>query len=535
MSTVLYKFVSAASDFAWSILDSSVEVEESDNEATILRGNPSEKKSQKTKSTAQEFPYWQFIPTTAGKVIPDGAQVTWQGMCFTESSAKATTSNSSILLTITLAKPKTLLCSDSFLIADVAQISLHTYTTHGDKQITWTLPSNLTSADLWDLHTNGLRIFMFAEEITTIAVSVTDTALLFEPLATKAVGESAAARNMEFLSKYAHIPMTKRNITDVKLNASDINSGDFFGVVRLDGLDPMLGWAMGSTTGHTTIALRDANTGVLYVCESTAKSSYWDTNGIQCTPYDTWFDKAKAASYNVVHLPLAPEYRAAFNETAAWNWFRTVEGLDYGYETLLWGWVDTVSDNYPCLPPDFNRCLSWDIINVLFPVGSKIVTQFTMLWKQAFNHRLGTSDLEFADMMQVATSQGIEVDTIPTLIEQDSWTYATTRNGQPAVGPSMVCCVFVCTMWKVSGMFGALGDQINCEELTNWDDYSMLVFDKDYVRPQACVEADPTNEVCQILGEYTLNLNNYNSKAPYPHIAEHCPSLAPNYNKPADC
>lgn len=37
--------------------------------------------------------------------------------------------------------------------------------------------------------------------------------------------------------------------------AEMVHSGDFFGVIRLDGLDPMLAWGMGSTTGHTTVAM----------------------------------------------------------------------------------------------------------------------------------------------------------------------------------------------------------------------------------------------------------------------------------------
>ena len=72
--------------------------------------------------------------------------------------------------------------------------------------------------------------------------------------------------------------MKPRNITDVNVDESLIHSGDFFGILRLDGLDPMIAWGMGSMTGHTTIAHRID--GVLHVCESQIKSSYWDTNGI---------------------------------------------------------------------------------------------------------------------------------------------------------------------------------------------------------------------------------------------------------------
>lgn len=60
----------------------------------------------------------------------------------------------------------------------------------------------------------------------------------------------------------------------VEIPEDTIQSGDFFGVIRLDGLDPMLGWAMGSTTGHTTVAIRDDD-GQLYIHESTVKDDYW--------------------------------------------------------------------------------------------------------------------------------------------------------------------------------------------------------------------------------------------------------------------
>jgi hypothetical protein len=46
--------------------------------------------------------------------------------------------------------------------------------------------------------------------------------------------------------------------------------------------------------------------------------------------------------------------RKLFNETAAVAFFTSSEGLEYGYKTLLWGWLDTISSNFPCLPPDYS-------------------------------------------------------------------------------------------------------------------------------------------------------------------------------------
>jgi hypothetical protein len=74
--------------------------------------------------------------------------------------------------------------------------------------------------------------------------------------------------------KYAGITMAAReNTTEIILDESLIHSGDFFGIMRLDGMDPMLAWAMGSSTGHTTVALWID--GALHVCESTTKAPHW--------------------------------------------------------------------------------------------------------------------------------------------------------------------------------------------------------------------------------------------------------------------
>jgi len=88
----------------------------------------------------------------------------------------------------------------------------------------------------------------------------------------------------------------------VPVDESLIKSGDSFHILRLDGVDPMISWAMGSKVGHMTIAIR--RNGKLQVCESQSKGEYWPINGIQCNDYKDWIRMATDANYNYVWVPI---------------------------------------------------------------------------------------------------------------------------------------------------------------------------------------------------------------------------------------
>ena len=400
--------------------------------------------------------------------------------------------------------------------------------------------ANLTKAEAYDLTTKGVRIFAFPhDEIELISNVLTTAKLFLQPEAGKYPDfpdEKVEKGNVDFLTKYSMIPpfmvprgpINESNPTNVDPDL--IQTGDFIGVIRLDGLDPMLGWAMGSTTGHTTIAVRDTTTNELYITESTTNSSYWPTNGIQKTPYTTWIKQAEAAGYNAVWAPLDPARRAKLNVTAMWDFFSTVEGLQYGYETMLWGWIDTVDNNYPCVAPDFKYCLSWRVLEVLLPLANRIDPIVgNLLYNEAWNLRLNTTGLTAPELyMHAETVLNMSSSIIPTIIERDEWNYHTTRYGKPAVGKSMVCCVFVCNMWKAGGLFG--DTDFNCGELSNLDIYDLDIFDKTKMgegRPEACKQKDPNNQNCQLVGPYTLNFNHYNSAPIYNNMASKCPTWSP--------
>ena len=204
--------------------------------------------------------------------------------------------------------------------------------------------------------------------------------------------------------------------------------------------------AMGSTTGHTTTALWVD--GELFIVESDIQSAFWPMDNIQRTPYEQWLKQAHAADYQVAWAPLSLKYRKMYNETAAYEYFQSVEGYEYGFKTLLWGWLDTLTDNFPCLPPDYSsNCLQWALLEpALALVDRRIPEIGDMIWNAGLNQRLGTTNLRTADLFYEASQRGISSNELITIVERDEWVYNTTRNDQPAVGPAMVCCVFVCNM-----------------------------------------------------------------------------------------
>lgn len=98
-----------------------------------------------------------------------------------------------------------------------------------------------------------------------------------------------------------------------------------------------------------------------------------------------------------------------------------------------------------------------------------------------------------------------------TIPEQDDWVYSTTRNGEPYQSPEMVCHEFICQLYKASGLFKSAGFEtgFNCNEFSLFDLYKLDIFEKDFKRPQQCIDADPENPLCQLGGNYEVRLDTF--------------------------
>ena len=156
----------------------------------------------------------------------------------------------------------------------------------------------------------------------------------------------------------------------------------------------------------------------------------------------TW---AKNCDFNVALLPLKKEMADKFDEKKAYEYFKTVEGMPYGYHNFLFGWIDTAKDNYPPLLPAEFIPIGFQIFDSLLPsVGSMFIGE-------AINKRLGTQNLTFAELIGEAAKQGKTMNEVMAVVENDEWYYSD--------GYSMVCSSFVVAMYKHSGMLGDLNIQ----------------------------------------------------------------------------
>lgn len=222
----------------------------------------------------------------------------------------------------------------------------------------------------------------------------------------------------------------------------------------------------------------------------------------------------------IIWLPLRDDLRASFNETNVYEWFKTVEGTPYGYHNFLFGWIDTINENYPSL-------LTTELMACGMGLADRIIPKsIDSLFNQAMNKRLKTTGLNVNEIASECAARNLTIGEVMTYIEIEGWEYSD--------GVSYVCCAFVAAMWKRGGVFGDM--ILQATEVGPQDTVMMDIFNTTQVRPEACVEADPNLPYCQIMGKYRVDIGDrYSTIKPYSNMDEHCPSKAPYFQRPAGC
>lgn len=474
--------------------------------------------------------FFRMLPQFEGALMKGAPPVTFSGHCFRQMTAEVNQfTDTSITVVLVAEDPLDLFCYDTFLVSTMNQHHFEPIFRRGTHTITF---KSLNAVSVSDINAQGVRVFWFCDDIAYSVADLLMTAELFLggftthpdwPIIGSHTTWYMEEANIKFLERSIGYTMEKRDVHRIYVNKTDIHTGDFLAITRLDGLDEIIMYGSGSHVGHSTVAFWSDIDGEmdLYVLESQA-GWYWPRDGIQMNKFDQWIQWADDASFNIVVLPLKPEVRAAFNSTSAFEWFKTVEGLPYGYHNFAYGWIDTANDNFPAL-------LSGELLVVLMPIVEQLIpSQFMSLFGEGLNIRLGTKGLTMPELAQVAYSQGMTMQDVMAMVEVEGWEYSD--------GLSYVCSSFVLSFYKNAGILGDL--TVYGPEFTPRDVYSLSIFDTQSTLPQACLIADPTNTLpyCQILGNYRINLgSDYGSIDPYEHMDERCPSIAPEFYRPAGC
>ncbi|KAH7515785.1 uncharacterized protein LOC107435277 isoform X2 [Ziziphus jujuba] len=468
-----------------------------------------------------------LLPSFVGSVTPNNGSIEWKGACFfgnearlefTEGDRKEPGLGGGVLYLKT-SEAHSWTCMDLYVFATPYRVTWDYYFSgreHTLKFDSWEEP-----AELEYVKQHGISVFLMPSGMMGTLLSLIDVLPLFS---NTAWGQSA---NLAFLSKHMGATFEKRpQPWRVTINPEDVHSGDFLAVSKIrgrwGGFETLEKWVTGAFAGHTSVCLKD-EMGNLWVGESGHENEKGEEI-IVVIPWEEWWELALKDSSNpqIALLPLHPEMRAKFNNTAAWEYARSMSGKPYGYHNMIFSWIDTVGDNYP--PP-----LDAHLVVSVMSMWTRLQPAYAAnMWNEALNKRLGTEELDLQEILVETEKRGITFDQLLTIPEKDEWVYSD--------GKSTTCVAFILSMYKEAGLFGPIANFIQVTEFTIRDAYMLKLFEDNHTRlPSWCNTEDGRVPFCQILGEYRMELPEYNTIQPYANMNENCPSLPPNYERPAQC
>jgi len=484
------------------------------------------KDSELIECSPQHPEFFKFTAKSVAVLTKPKQMVAVKSFCFPEVVFELqNVGTDQVTISLTAIGKKTLTCSEAYLFSTGKHFHFHNILVPGVHKYTFT---GLSADEMNYIATGGAKIMRFCDSIQHMIPDLLLTGQIFIgglglnpkiPFFGSHVPKEQEKANVEFIKEATGYEWQPRHPTFIDLDAKYVQSGDFLAITRFDGLDNIIHWGAGSHAGHSVMALWDhtESPAQLYIVES-QDAWYWPTQGLQRTKWETWKQQASDASFNVAILPVRAEYAAAFDEAKAWEWFRKSEGMPYGYRNFLFGWIDTVKDNYP-MPLDINYVyLIFRMIEYVNHAASDLIL------KEALNWRVGTKDLELWDIENVALTQGKTLNDLFSMVETEGHMYSD--------GFAYVCSSYVMSYYTKSGMVPITA---SATEFTPRDVYNLDIFDKNWKKPEVCQQADPDLPYCQIMGNWKMVLPDYSTVKPYDHMAENCPTEAPLYIRPDGC
>ncbi|WCJ32902.1 hypothetical protein M5689_014298 [Euphorbia peplus] len=468
-----------------------------------------------------------ILPTFVGTALPGNESVNWKGACFYDNSAwmefhnKTGSQFGGGTLHLKASKPHSWTCMDLYVFATPYRVTWDYYFI--SREHTLEIDEWEDAAEYNYVKNRGVSIFLMQAGMLGTLRALWDVFPLFS---NTGWGEKS---NIGFLEKHMGANFEIRPQPWVtNISTDDIHSGDFLAISKIrgrwGGFETLEKWVSGAYAGHSAVCLRDAE-GKLWVGESGHENEQGE-DIIAMLPWDEWWEFELTKDDSNPHislLPMHPDLRAKFNETAAWEYALTMNGQPYGYHNMIFSWIDTVDGNYP--PP-----LDAHLVASVMTVWSQMQPEYAAnLWAEALNKRLGTQGLNLSDILVEVEKRGSSFGELLAVPEQDDWVYSDGRSAS--------CIAFVLELYKAAGLFNPISSSVQVTEFTIKDAYTLRFFETNSSRlPKWCNDVDDVKlPYCQIKGKYRMELPGYNTVDPYPHMNEKCPSLPPKYYRTQNC
>ncbi|XP_064941732.1 uncharacterized protein LOC135595139 isoform X3 [Musa acuminata AAA Group] len=333
-----------------------------------------------------------LLPSFVGSVVPGAGTVGWKGACFFENEARLdftehvsgggneSSLNGGILHLKTDAA-HSWTCMDLYVFATPYRIMWDYY--FSAREHTLVITSWEEPAEMEYVKQHGISVFLMPSGMLGTLLSLIDVLPLFS---NTGWGQNA---NIAFLEKHMDATFQRRSQPhQATIRVEDVHSGDFLAVSKIrgrwGGFETLEKWVTGAFAGHTAVCLKDAM-GNLWVGESGHENDKGEEI-IVVIPWDEWWDLALKdnSSPHIALLPLHQDLHAIFNETAAWDYARSMSGKPYGYHNMIFSWIDTVAENYP--PP-----LDANLVMSVMSMWTRLQPSYAAnMWNEALNKRLGT-------------------------------------------------------------------------------------------------------------------------------------------------
>ena len=462
--------------------------------------------------------YWNFIPQFVG-VVNDNYGSVWESNCYKKNQAIYSYDEHTNMATVHIKSnyPKKFVCFDLYYLI----------TNHRFNYILTTPLKNLNAKLInitnfekqVEFKNKGIQIFYQKQDIVKAYHSLVNTYELFN-------SDNAEEKNLEFIKEKMNKVFYPTQNTSIKsFNYDELQNGDIILVSRFDGLDPLIMWGTGSTVGHVAFIIEID--GQKYVTESTDRNPLnpnhcWKPPyGIIKNPIHRWFNMAQDCKMNV--LIIRPNYPQTFNWNKAVKFVKNNEGSTYGYYNFVFGWLDTINNNYP-------GTIVYQNIEAMVNVGSRITDFLTDVIHKLFGYAMTKrlhipKETSMQNILDIMAHRDITFGELMAIPENDLWIY----NGQR----SMVCDVYVTSILKAGGIFG--GNYIEATEFTPKDLYQLKIYNSTWNRNINCLNKESNKGICQVLGKTDIPLPQFNTIDIYNGMNEECSSKAPFYLREEFC